>query len=150
MGKRKMYQSTTISKVNPETGELEEVEQIKDFVVKVDTEHFYMCFFEKMASFYGIKHLSDMKLMVSMCELAEFNTGIVHMTRKTRQRLCEQSGITITNLSRNLNRLIAIDLISYDEGDYTINPQVFWKGELKKRKELLEIDGLKFTITLVE
>lgn len=148
MKQRKMVAQVTKETID-EDGVLQIVETEKTFVQKIDTEKFYMCFFEKMSSFYGIKHLSDMKLMVAMCELAEFNSGIVCMTQKTRTKLSEKAGISISNISKNLKRLVDIQLISYDAGDYQINPEVFWKGETKVRRELLMLGELKFNITIV-
>jgi hypothetical protein len=147
--KRKMTRVVTTEMVDEQTGELKKVETLKEFVQNVDVDRFYMCFFEKMASFYGIKHLSDMKLMVALCEFAEFNSGTVFMTQRTRQRIAEKTGISLTNISKNLKRLIAIELITYNAGDYQINPEVFWKGDIKTRKELLRLDGIQFNITLV-
>lgn len=151
MSKGKRMTSTKVTQiVDKKTGELHAVETEKNFTVKVETERFYMCFFEKMGSFYGIKHLSDMKLIVCMCELAEFNTGVVHMTKKTREHIVFKTGISLSNISRNLKRLLATNLITEEKGDYTINPEVFWKGETKIRREVLNLDGIKFNITMVE
>ena len=146
---KRLTGTKTIQRVDEETGELLTIETEKNFLVKVDSERFYMCFFEKMSSFYGIKHISNMKIMVAMCEQAEFNTGIVTMSKRVRAIIGEKTGVSMSNISKNLKRLISIDLIAEINGDYVINPEVFWKGELKKRSELLEVDGLKFNITLV-
>ena len=139
----------TVQTINGTTGELETVEVEKNFRAKVEVDRFYMCFFEKMGSFYEIKHLSDVKLIACMCELAEFNSGIVHMTKRTRTIIGEKTGISIGNISRNLKRLITIKLIEEHEGDYTINAEVFWKGDTKMRAQILNDDGLNINITLL-
>lgn len=146
---RRLTGTKTVQTVDGATGELITVETEKNFLLKVDPERFYMCFFEKMSSFYGIKHISDMKIMVAMCEQAEFNTGIVTMSKRVRAIIGEKTGVSMSNISKNLKRLIDIDLIAEMNGDYVINPEVFWKGELKKRAELLEVDGIRFNVTLV-
>lgn len=146
---KRLTSTKVVQVVNEDTGELVTVETEKNFQVKVQVDKFYMCFFEKMSSFYGIKHLSDMKLIVCMCELAEYNSGVVHMTKKVRHLIGETTGISVNNISKNLKRLIAVDLLSESDGDYTINAEIFWKGEQKVRREILNKNGLKLNITLL-
>lgn len=142
------YQTKSIERqvVNEDTGELQLVEIVKEHKVKVKQDKFYMCFFEKMSSFYEIKHLADVKLMAAMCEVAEYEKGTVHLTRKVRQDICKKTGISISNISKNLKRLINLKLLSEDDGDYIVNAEVFWKGDIKSRKKFLEGEGLKLNI----
>jgi hypothetical protein len=149
-GKNKFVGNEVITTVDERTGEIIETEVRKKFVSKVQTDNFFMCFFENFAGYYNIKHLADMKLIAAMCELAEFNTGVVHMTKKTRQIIHEKTGISLSNISRNLNRLKDLDLIAEDEGDYTINPAIFWKGSTTTRTEILKSGEMYFEIKLVE
>lgn len=143
-----MTKSTTVERVDPETGEVVILETTKDFKMKTSPERFYMVFFEKMASFYGIKNLSDAKVLIYMCELAEYNTGLVRMSKATRQEIVEKTGVNYTNLSKNMKSLVKLGLLIESNRDYIVNPEVFWKGDLKARTEQLEAGGIKFNITL--
>lgn len=149
-GKNRFVGNEIITTVNSDTGEVINTEVSKKFVSKIETDNFFMCFIENMAGFYNIKHLSDVKLLTAMCELAEFNTGIVHMTKKTRQIIHDKTGISLTNMNKNLKRLKELGLIAEDEGDYTINPAVFWKGSTTTRTEILKSGEMYFEIKLVE
>ena len=142
-----MTKSTVIERVDQETGEVIVTETRKDFRAKVEVQEFYMVFFEKMASFYGIKNISDMKVMICMCEIAEFNTGIVRMSKVIRQEIVEKTGVSYSNLSKNIKNLVKIGLLIDNGGDYLINPEVFWKGGLKERSEQLKINGITMNLT---
>lgn len=150
LGKSKQVSSVVKQVVDKDTGEITIQEVEKVFITKVKTDNFFMCFFENFAHFYGLKHLSDIKLIASMCEEAEFNSGVVYMSKGKRIKICERAGISFTNMSKNLSRLVDSGLISESNGDYTINPAVFWKGSIKERIEVLRSGNLSFCIRLVE
>lgn len=150
MAKRILTKSNIKQVVDESTGELKIVETEKTYTVRIEPDRFYMVFFEKMASFYGIKHLSDIKLIICMCELAEFNTGVVYLTPKNREFIVGKTKISLSNISRNLKRLMALGLLSCEKGNYTVSPEVFWKGDTKTRSEIIKIDGLNFNIKVVE
>lgn len=136
--------------VDHETGELLDQTVEKHFVTKVDTDSFFMVFIENLAPFFGLKQAGDVRLIIAMCKVADFNTGVVKMTKKTRMQLCEDANISVSNMNKNLKRLVECGLISEEDGEYTINPNIFWKGSTTTRTEVLKSDGLVFQIKLVE
>lgn len=150
IGKSKYVGSNLKRIVDNETGELIAQDVSKEFLTKIKSGNFFMCFFENFGAFYGLKYVSDTKLIAAMCELADYNTGVVHLTKKVRRELCDKAGISLSNLSKNLKRLLESGLVTEDEGDWQINPAAFWKGSLKTRTEIITNGGLKFNITLVE
>lgn len=148
--KNKQVSSVFKQVTDKETGEILYQEVEKHFVAQIKTDNFFMCFFENFATFYGIKHLSDIKLLACLCELAEFNTGIVQLSTKVRRVISEKTGIGLTNLSRNIKRLKETGLITEEAGEVVINPAVFWKGSIKERFEIIKSGGLMFNIRIVE
>lgn len=150
LGKSRLVKDVIKQVVDKETGEIIEQGVEKHFVSEVKTENFFMVFIENIAPFLGLKQAADMRLIACMCCIADYNTGIVHMTRKAKRDLCEKANISISNISRNLNRLMEVGLITEDDGDFTINPSVFWKGTTKTRTEFLQTGGMTFQITLIE
>lgn len=146
----KMVSNVIKQIVDTETGEITDTTVEKHFVTRVKTDEFFMVFIENLAPFYGLKQAGDIRLMVAMCEMAEFNTGIIRMSKKIRQMLCDKANISYSNISRHLSRLSASKLIIEDDGDYTINPTIFWKGSTTTRTEVLQNEGLTFQITLYE
>lgn len=135
--------------VDTETGEVVEQTVEKHFVRKVESESFFMVFFENFGAFLGLSNASDIKLMASMCSKADFNTGLVRLSSRLRSELCEEASVSKSNISKNLKRLSDAGLIIPQDGDYLINPKVFWKGTMKSRMELLEKEGLSFSVKLV-
>lgn len=122
----------------------------KHFVSEVKTDNFFMMFFENMAPFLKLKHASDIKLIACMSAKATFDKGDIHLTPKIRKELCAETGISYTNINKNLNRLKEVGLIIGEKSDYTINPSIFWKGTQKSRTEILKTSGMTFQIKIIE
>ena len=135
--------------IDKETGQVLDETVEKHFSTSVKTDSFFMVFFENFGTFLGLKNGSDIKLMACMCTKADFNTGLVRMSTSMRREICSEAGISLTNINKNLKRLSDVGLLILKEGDYVINPTVFWKGTMKSRTELLREGGMTFKVRLV-
>ena len=149
-GKNKKVKTVEKQVVDVETGELLDVTTEHHFVSEVKSDKFYMTFIENLAPFYGLKNAKDKDLIVALCEHAEFNTGIVRLTPKERQIICEKISINPRNISRHLKRLEEANLIHQDMGNITLNSAVFFKGTIKQRTEILRSEGILFQVRFVE
>lgn len=143
----KYEQSTFREVVDKETGEVLQYENSKTFTKKVTEDNFYMTFIDYIAPFYKLPP-NAMKLLSWMCKNAEFNTGTISITPADRAIIVEETGISSTTISSNLSTLKTNKLIDGGKGKFIINPQIFWKGELKARKELLKDSNLKVTFSI--
>lgn len=142
---KRVIKETKREYIDPDTGELIVQDTEKVTVVKTTTESFFMTFIDHMSGVLGLKTIADKKLLEKLCGLAEFNTGVINLSTAVREQLCVDVGINKTNFSKHLKRLKDADLIKGEKGQYTINPLVFWKGDLKSRNKALN-EGLYFTI----
>ena len=52
--------------------------------------------------------------------------------------MAEEINVSPNTITNNLKVLKDNNLISGEKGEFLINPQVFWKGELKEREKLLK------------
>jgi hypothetical protein len=146
MGTRRLKNEETI--VDKSTGEVLTIR--KEYNIKTTSEEFFMTFISSLASFYQITAITDVKVLTFMCVNADFNTGKVSLTAAKRKELIVTANLnnrqTVTN---SLTRLKKLGLIAGDEGEYEINPTVFWKGSTRERERLLRKDGatliMKFT-----
>lgn len=112
-----------------------------------DTDRYYMTFIEQVSSFLGLSGGNDIKLLTILCTRAEWNTGVVRLTKIDREEIVNEIGIHPSNLSKSLKRLVELNLLDGSNGLYTINPMVFWKGRLEERNKLLKSDeGVKWTL----
>lgn len=120
----------------------------KTFNVKADnSEEFFMAFVKAMAPLVQFKSSgTDILVLVALCCAMSFEKNVVYLTKKTRNEICEQSGISASNLSRSLRRLEEAGLISGDDGNYIVNPLFFWKGTTDARNQVLREKGLEFKI----
>lgn len=143
----KFEQSTTREIIDKETGEVLIAEMSKTFVKKVTDDSFYMTFIDYISPFFKLPP-NAIKVLIWMCKNAEFNTGKVILAPKTREKLAQEAGISPTTITANLATLKKAKLISGERGEFIINPQIFWKGELKARREILKDANLKITFSI--
>lgn len=148
MANEKWQTSTFKEVVDRETGEIVLTETSKCFTKKVDSELFYMTFIEYMSPLYNIKSDTAKSILNYLCMLAEFNEGKVYLTTNKRKTLCSDLDISTTSLTNNLKLLKKANLISGSNGDFIINPQIFWKGSVDTRRQLLQDAKIKITFNI--
>ena len=144
------FVTSTTSTVTDENG-IERVRtETKQFVYKADEEPFYNVFIKYIKWMFDINSIVTLKVLAYLLEIAEFNTGRVSLTAGERLRLMESVKITKSAVTRAVKELVDAGAITsvcrvnketgeqiIMRGEYMINPQMFWKGELKKRKQLI-------------
>lgn len=138
----KSLKSETIRQIkNKDTGEWEEMTTSKTFAIPVNEEEFYMTFIKNLSSILNLNSFTEVKVLVKMCEIAEFNTGKVSLTTGKRNDFMEELSINKAYLSASIKSLIMKGLIRGNKGEYQINPLIFWKGSLKERNALIKENG---------
>lgn len=148
MGKTVITQDIERSTIDSRSGEVVQVTTQKTFTTKYESDKFYMTFVEFIAPFYQLKSNSLKNLLVYLCEHAEFNTGKVALTTAARKQTCEFLGISNNSLTNYLKKLKDANLISGKDGEFMINPQIFWKGDTVTRKKLLDTEEIKINFSL--
>ena len=138
--------------IDKETGESLQYESTKVYKRKVDSENFYMVFFDYLKHFSSLrKSAVNNNVLNELCKRAGFNTGAINMSQKIRDEICTELDISKTQLSNSLKALRDDDLISQDRGEYKVNPQIFWRGDQRIRKEeLLKNKKLQVTYEIVD
>lgn len=133
------------------TGEVIKMDSQKTFTEKVNPEHFYMTFIDYIAPLYQLRSEVARRMLDWMCEHATFNTGVVDLSTFKRQQMCNELGLANNQVTNNLKKLKDLNLISGDKGNFIINPEIFWKGELAvRKKELLENKDLQISFKLID
>lgn len=123
--------------VDKETGEVSRVELVKSYSYKCTDDNFVMLFFKYIRGITDLKSFKAFQVLMKLVDIADWNTGELTLSPKKRKNICDILNISRCNLSTHLTSLSKCGLISGKQSDYKINPQIFWKGELGKRKELL-------------
>lgn len=137
--------------VDSQTGEILRVECRKTFKEKVDSEKFYMVFVDYVSPIYKLKGEAPRKLLDWLCVNAAFNTGKVELTTKKRIEIQESLGLHKNTIINALKKLIEAGLVTEDKGEIQINPEIFWKGYQKARKdEAFKNKELHITYELVD
>lgn len=132
-----------------QTGETTFLETQKSFTVQTTADKFYMTFIEYAKPRLKIKYASDHVVLATLCDMAMYNTGIVKITPQDRDEMSRELELSKQQLTNSITRLKKLDLLTGDRGTFTINPQVFWKGDTKTRDSLLKDEGIKITFNIV-
>lgn len=144
---QKIYQREV---VDSQTGEVVKIDSARTFTKKITEDEFYMTFIDYISPLFGLKPESAKSLLVWMCQHAEFNTGRVSLTTADRKEITKTLDLSNNSITNYLKKLKDLKLISGENGSYTINPQIFWKGDLNIRRELLKTSEFQITFGIVD
>jgi hypothetical protein len=136
--------------VDVTTGEVVKVDTQKTFTEKVSPESFYMTFIGYMSPLFNLHSDVARSMLDWMCMRAEYNSGVVDLSASKRQKMCQDLSITSNQVTNNLRKLKELGLITGDKGEFTINPEIFWKGDTKTRQQVLEGKSLKVSFEIVD
>jgi len=146
MAKTELKESKVRGYLDKSTGEVVEQDISKIITVTLGKkEEFYMTYCNYLASIYELKYADDIKMLIKMCQLAEFDSGIVYLTAKRRAEIVKELNIHTSNISKSLNRLKDKAIIVGDNQEFVVSPVIFWKGDKGKRMEILRKNGLSVT-----
>jgi hypothetical protein len=126
------------------------VDTQKTFTEKVSPESFYMTFIGYMSPLFNLHSDVARSILDWMCMRAEYNSGVVDLSASKRQKMCQDLSITSNQVTNNLRKLKELGLITGDKGEFTINPEIFWKGDTKTRQQVLEGKSLKVSFEIVD
>lgn len=146
--RKNIYQVETKEVVDLETGEVGTIETVKKQKISFDSEPFYMVFIDYVAPLYKLSNATSKNVLAWMCNKATFNTGEISLSSKDRMDLMQELNIKKTTLSNTLKELTDKKLIAGGKGSYTINPKIFWKGDLLSRNKILEVKEIQIAFSL--
>jgi hypothetical protein len=126
------------------------VDTQKTFTEKISPDNFYMTFIGYMSPLFNLHSDVARSILDWMCMRAEYNSGVVDLSTSKRQKMCSDLSITSNQVTNNLKKLKELGLITGEKGEFTINPEIFWKGDTKTRQQVLEGKSLKVSFELVE
>lgn len=132
----------------------------KEFHYNTQEDAFYMVFVNYIQWTYGVKGVTTIKLLIKLLERAEFNSGEIAIPSGLRKQLIAELKISPSMFTKALKELIETEVLQQRKleildsdskkeepikGLYLINPEMFWKGDLKKRKDLIVVfkSGIK-------
>lgn len=133
---------------NATTGEIVTVE--KTGIVKTTGDKFFMSFIHSISGFYELQSVIDTKLLIKLCEHAEFNTGKVFFSTDRRRAACEEFNCSNQSITNSIARLKQKNFISGERYEFMINAEIFWTGKMAERTKLLKQNKLRYVIEFQE
>lgn len=83
-----------------------------------------------------------------MCTNAKRNTNKVLIPTAIRVQISNDLEMSTGSITNNLKALKDLNLISGEKGVFTINPQIFWKGDEKARKAFMCEQEIKIKFSI--
>lgn len=107
---------------------------------------------------YNLKSGTTLQVLCKLLEYAEYESGEISLSTGKRQEIMDQLHITKSTLTQSIKQLLSsgalkartkplkdakgVPIVKDGEiqktpirGEYMVNPNMFWKGSLKKRKD---------------
>jgi DNA-binding transcriptional MocR family regulator len=78
----------------------------------------------------------------------KFGTTEVLLSTGVRNELSQELNMSTGSITNNLKALKDLNLISGEKGVFTINPQIFWKGDEKARKAFMCEQEIKIKFSI--
>lgn len=110
----------------------------KSWVIKKDTEPFFLTYLNSISWIYGLNSITTIKVLYKLLERSNFNSNKVDISTKLRKNICEQLDITPPTLSKSIKQLLDLKVLYEDDDAYRIDEKLFWKGDYKTREQLLK------------
>lgn len=128
-------------RIDPETGEITEFSEHKSVQLK-RTEPFFQVYSQQIMALYSTDVMNaTTKVLYKMLEYSEWNTGKVFMTTDRVEEIMFSCNISRASYHRGIK-----ELISKGKGSYTIAENMYWKGDMKMRENIMRAK-MKITFT---
>lgn len=135
-------------RTDPETGEVTEFSEHKSVQLK-RTEPFFQVYSQQILALYSTDVMNaTTKVLYKMLEYAEWNTGKVFMTTDRVEEIMSSCNISRASYHRGVKELISKGIITKGKGSYTIAENMYWKGDMKMRENIIK-SKMKITFTPV-
>lgn len=141
-----LSESKVEQRVDYETGEIVNETVSKTFFINTKSEPFFLTYVKGLSIIYGIKSAAALRLLYKILELSEFNKTEVQITAPKKKEILKELEISEPCFTKSIKILNDKGLVTGSRGLYTISEDIFWKGDAKTRKALLESKSTKITI----
>ena len=81
---------------------------------------------------YKLNSMVTYKLIYKLLEKVNYNSNIINISSKMRKQICKELNISNSSYITGIKQLIELELISGDKGQYSINKEMFWKGDFNQ------------------
>ncbi len=139
-GKAKKLYARTTNVVDTITGEI--IERTEHFIKEVRRDDFIKFYTTNTGALLGLKD-HELRLMLALLEHMGYSNAIF-MTKETKTVMAKKLDLSVQRISDTLTQLVKNEaLYRMSNGHYTMNPNLFFKGDDKNRlalfKRIIEI-----------
>jgi hypothetical protein len=120
----------------------------KRFNMKINKENFFMTYIDAVSSLWNLRSINDRNVLDLLCSFANYNNGIVSLSTKKRKDIIDKLKISQQTLTNSLANLKNLNIITGNNGEFIINPNLFWKGNDEERLKLLNKGNWSLVVTI--
>lgn len=105
---------------------------------RIKNEPFFMVYIDQLRFFYESPLFNAAtKVLFKIMEYAEFNEGKAYINSERVNEILTRCCISKSTYHSAIKALVDEDIIKKEHTTYTINELVFWKGEKRVRRDLI-------------
>lgn len=143
MGDAKLLTKITERTIDTDTGEVIDEKSLQ--YLAENEKEFYITYCKVLGLFKDMK-LGEIKTLAWLVSNSHFNNNMVVVTSGVKKKISNEMDISIGSVNNSLTPLVKKGILYRDadsserrDGVYYINPEYYWKGDLKERKKALRI-----------
>lgn len=141
-----LSESKIEQRVDAETGEIVNETISKTFFINTKSETFFLTYVKGLSIIYGIKSAAALRLLYKILELSEFNKTEIQISAPKKKEILKELEISEPCFTKSMKILNDRGLVTGSRGLYTISEDIFWKGDAKTRKALLDARATEIII----
>ena len=106
---------------------------------RIKSEPFFMVYIDQVRFYYESPLFNAAtKVLFKLMEYAEFNEGKAYINSIRVDEILTRCRISKSTYHSAIKALMDEDIIRKDSTTFTINEQIFWKGEKRVRREMIK------------
>jgi hypothetical protein len=125
--------------INVETGEVIRHESM--FIKEVKSDDFIRVYLNDLSGLMKLKGDIEFKILFWLWEKTGWNNEPIIIEKIKKQEIADKLEVKVQSISDALSRLVKKDvIIKQHRMWYLLNPNMFFKGEEKARKEIFNVN----------
>lgn len=112
------------------------LEEFDKLSISDSTSSFYT-FKRGYSNTFKINSITTLKVLMKLCCILKCNSDIINLHNKRVTDIANELGFSFQNVYNSIMELNKLDIVYMYNGEWRINPSMFWRGDLDFRNHIL-------------
>lgn len=113
------------------------LEEFDKLSISTATSSFYT-FERTYSNIFKINSVITLKVLMKLCCILKCNSDIVNLNNKMALEIANELGFSFKDIYDSIMELNKLDIVYMCNGEWRINPAMFWRGDLDFRDYILD------------